>query len=92
MTAQDALMQKYPMIDDLIPLAHRRIPTYAIDYLEHGSGRERLLVRNREAFDDIQITPRYMRARPFKDVVWPDLRLADRYRAYWDGQPDLARG
>jgi isopentenyl diphosphate isomerase/L-lactate dehydrogenase-like FMN-dependent dehydrogenase len=49
------------MIEDLIPRAHRRIPPYAIDYLEHGSGRERLLVRNRTAFDDIQITPRYMR-------------------------------
>lgn len=61
MAASDALMQTYPMIDDLIPLARRRLPQYAIDYLEHGSGRERLLARNREAFDDIQITPRYMR-------------------------------
>lgn len=61
MATNDALMQKYPMIDDLIPLAHRRLPRYAIDYLEHGSGRERLLTRNRAAFDDVRITPRYMR-------------------------------
>ncbi len=61
MAADEALMQTYPMIDDLIPLAHRRIPRYAADYLEHGAGRERLLMRNREAFDDVRITPRYMR-------------------------------
>lgn len=61
MATQDPLMQTYPMIDDLIPLAHRRIPQYAIDYLEHGAGRERLLGRNRAAFDDVRITPRYMR-------------------------------
>ncbi|MEZ5931645.1 MAG: alpha-hydroxy acid oxidase [Alphaproteobacteria bacterium] len=61
MAAQDALMQKYPMIDDLIPLAHRRVPLYAIDYLEHGAGRERLVQKNREAFDAVRITPRYLR-------------------------------
>ena len=48
------------MIDDLIPLAHRRVPLYAIDYLEHGAGRERLIERNRAAFDDVRITPRYL--------------------------------
>ncbi|MGI9493873.1 MAG: alpha-hydroxy acid oxidase [Geminicoccaceae bacterium] len=61
MAGDDAMMQQYPMIEDLIARAHRRIPRYAIDYLEHGSGRERLLARNRMAFDDTQITPRYMR-------------------------------
>ena len=54
-------MQKYPMIDDLVPIAHRRVPLYAIDYLEHGAGRERLVRRNRAAFDDVRITPRYLR-------------------------------
>lgn len=54
-------MQQYPMIDDLIPVAHRRVPRYAIDYLEHGAGRERLVRKNRSAFDDVRITPRYLR-------------------------------
>ncbi len=54
-------MQKYPMIDDLVPIAHRRVPLYAIDYLEHGAGRELLVQRNRAAFDDVRITPRYLR-------------------------------
>ncbi|MDH3660035.1 MAG: alpha-hydroxy-acid oxidizing protein [Alphaproteobacteria bacterium] len=61
MTAHESLIQKYPMVDDLIPLAHRRVPRYAIDYLEHGSGRERLVARNRAAFDEVRITPRYLR-------------------------------
>ncbi len=62
MASPDALMQKYPMIDDLIPIAHRRVPLYVIDYLEHGAGRERLVQRNRAAFDDVRITPRYLRS------------------------------
>ncbi|MGI9485513.1 MAG: alpha-hydroxy acid oxidase [Geminicoccaceae bacterium] len=61
MAALSSLMQKYPMIDDLIPIAHRRVPLYAIDYLEHGAGRERLVQRNRRAFDDVRIMPRYLR-------------------------------
>jgi L-lactate dehydrogenase (cytochrome) len=62
MAADQSLMQKFPMIDDLIPVAHRRVPRYAIDYLEHGAGREWLVTRNRTAFDDVRITPRYLRA------------------------------
>ncbi|MGI9435761.1 MAG: alpha-hydroxy acid oxidase, partial [Geminicoccaceae bacterium] len=54
-------MKSYPMIDDLIPVARRRVPLYAFDYLEHGAGRERLVARNRAAFDDVRITPRYLR-------------------------------
>ena len=61
MAADPNLMRKYPMIDDLIPVARRRIPPYAIDYLEHGAGRERLVRKNLAAFDDVRITPRYLR-------------------------------
>lgn len=61
MAAQDSLMKTYPMIDDLIPAARRRIPLYAFDYLEHGAGRERSVARNRTAFDEVRITPRYLR-------------------------------
>ncbi|MGI9508941.1 MAG: alpha-hydroxy acid oxidase [Geminicoccaceae bacterium] len=61
MADKSALIQTYPMIDDLIPPAHRRLPLYAADYLEHGSGRERLVARNRAAFDDVGIMPSYLR-------------------------------
>ena len=55
------LMQKYPMVDDLIPVARRRIPKFAFDYLDGGAGRETLLTRNETVFDDVQLTPRYLR-------------------------------
>lgn len=61
MAAPEALMKSYPMIDDLIPVARRRVPLYAFDYLEHGAGRERLVLKNRAAFDAVRITPRYLR-------------------------------
>jgi L-lactate dehydrogenase (cytochrome) len=60
MSADQVLMRRYPMIDDLIPIAHRRVPRYAIDYLEHGAGRERLVQKNLSAFDNVRITPRYL--------------------------------
>lgn len=82
MAAHNPLMQKYPMIDDLIPIAHRRIPRYAIDYLEHGSGRERLLRRNQAAFDDVRITPCYMR----------DLSALDPSKALFGRRYDLPIG
>ncbi|MEM9439317.1 MAG: alpha-hydroxy acid oxidase [Pseudomonadota bacterium] len=62
MAADQRMMQKYPMIDDLIPVARRRVPRYAFDYLEHGAGRERLIQRNKIAFDNVRMTPRYMRS------------------------------
>ncbi len=61
MAAPDVLMKTFPMIDDLIPVARRRVPLYAFDYLEHGAGRERLVQKNRTAFDAVRITPRYLR-------------------------------
>ncbi len=54
-------MQKYPMIDFLIPVAESRIPKFAMDYLEHGAGRETLLKQNLAVFDQIEIIPRYLR-------------------------------
>ncbi len=55
------LLQKYPMIDFLIPAAASRIPKFAMDYLEHGAGRETLLKQNLAIFDQIDILPRYLR-------------------------------
>ena len=55
------LMQKYPMVNDLVPVARRRIPKFAFDYLDGGAGRETLLIRNEKVFDEVQLTPRYLR-------------------------------
>lgn len=52
---------RYPGIDDLKRLAKRRLPNFAFDYLEAGIDREMGKRRNREAFDEVQLTPRYLR-------------------------------
>lgn len=62
------MMERYPMVEDLIPAARRRIPRFAMDFLEHGAGDERLLEKNRRVFDEVVLVPRYM-----SDFQAPDL-------------------
>ena len=57
----EALMQRYPSVDDLAARARRRLPRFASDYLDGGAGRETALSRNTDAFDSVQLTPRYLR-------------------------------
>ena len=64
------LMQRYPSVADLERRARRRIPRFAWDYLAGGSGQERLVARNREAFDRVLMTPRF-----FVDVSDTDLSV-----------------
>ena len=52
---------RLPGIDDLKRLARRRLPNFAFDYLEAGIDREVGKRRNREAFDEVRLTPRYLR-------------------------------
>ncbi|MXQ07407.1 alpha-hydroxy-acid oxidizing protein [Alphaproteobacteria bacterium GH1-50] len=47
-------------IDDLRQMAKRRIPRFAFDLVDGGAESERNLRRNSEAFEDVQLTPRYM--------------------------------
>lgn len=44
-------------IDDLQAMAHRRIPTFAMEYVEGGSETEASLRRNRDAFAAIRLVP-----------------------------------
>jgi isopentenyl diphosphate isomerase/L-lactate dehydrogenase-like FMN-dependent dehydrogenase len=48
-------------IDDLRALARRRIPRFAFDLVDGGAEGERNLRRNIEAFEEVELTPRYMR-------------------------------
>ncbi|MEO1362252.1 MAG: alpha-hydroxy acid oxidase [Pseudomonadota bacterium] len=48
-------------IDDLRAMARRRIPRFAFDLVDGGAEGERNLRRNAEAFDEIELVPRYMR-------------------------------
>ncbi len=51
----------FPLISDLAARAKRRIPHFAWEYLESGTGLEQALVRNRAALDNVLITPRFMK-------------------------------
>lgn len=48
-------------IDDLRRMAKRRIPRFAFDLVDGGAESERNMRRNSEAFEEVQLTPRYMR-------------------------------
>jgi len=48
-------------IDDLRSLARRRIPRFAFDLVDGGAENERNLRRNIEAFEEVELTPRYLR-------------------------------
>lgn len=47
-------------IEDLRRLARRRIPRFAFDLVDGGAESERNLRRNVEAFEEVELTPRYM--------------------------------
>ncbi len=59
---------RYPGIDDLKRLARRRIPNFAFDYMEAGIDRETGKRRNRDAFDGVRLTPRYLRDTSAADI------------------------
>jgi isopentenyl diphosphate isomerase/L-lactate dehydrogenase-like FMN-dependent dehydrogenase len=47
-------------IEDLRMRAKRRIPRFAFDLVDGGAENERNMRRNSEAFEEIELTPRYM--------------------------------
>jgi L-lactate dehydrogenase (cytochrome) len=55
-------------IDDLRPLAHRRLPQAVFDYLDGGAEGEVTLRENRRAFDDVTFRPRHAVAVPQCDL------------------------
>jgi isopentenyl diphosphate isomerase/L-lactate dehydrogenase-like FMN-dependent dehydrogenase len=55
-------------IDDLRPLAHRRLPQAVFDYLDGGAEGEVTLRENRRAFDDVTFRPRHAVAIPQCDL------------------------
>ncbi|MCU0790183.1 MAG: alpha-hydroxy-acid oxidizing protein [Nitratireductor sp.] len=61
MAVERDLGTAFPLISDLAARAKRRIPHFAWEYLESGTGLEQALVRNRAAFDSILISPRFMK-------------------------------
>ena len=53
-------LERAASIEDLRRLARRRIPRFAFDLVDGGAESERNLRRNVEAFEEVQLTPRYM--------------------------------
>lgn len=51
--------QRYPTLHYLEQAARRRVPRFAFDFVEAGTGDHVGIARNRQALDAIQIVPRY---------------------------------
>ncbi|MEP2028084.1 MAG: alpha-hydroxy acid oxidase [Paracoccaceae bacterium] len=54
----------YPAVSDLRRRAKARIPFFAFEYLDSGTGTESQITRNREALDAIQFTPDILTGKP----------------------------
>ena len=63
------LEHKYPSIEDLRRKARRRIPYFAWEYLDSGTGAETALDRNRTALDEVLFSPKALRGK-----VAPELK------------------
>lgn len=62
------ITNKFPSIWHLAARARKRIPFFAWEYLDSGTGMERLVDRNREALDAVKLTPRVMGGRFTPDI------------------------
>jgi len=65
------LERRCPSVADLEPLARRRLPRLARDYLEGGIGSEVALRRDRAALDAVTLLPRYGREVSKIDLTAP---------------------
>lgn len=62
------LTNRYPSIESLRQRARSRIPHFAWEYVDSGTGADECLRRNREALEAITLVPHYM-----KGVFQPDI-------------------
>lgn len=53
-------LERAASIQDLRRLAQKRIPRFAFDLVDGGAESERNMRRNTEAFEEVELTPRYM--------------------------------
>jgi L-lactate dehydrogenase (cytochrome) len=56
-----ALALRFPTYADLRARARRRIPTFAFDYVDTGAGAGLGVARNEQAFQNIELVPRFGR-------------------------------
>ncbi|MGC1439779.1 MAG: alpha-hydroxy-acid oxidizing protein, partial [Burkholderiaceae bacterium] len=55
------LLNRYPAIEDLRARARRRIPHFAWEYLDSGTGLDQSAERNMSALQEIRLMPRFMK-------------------------------
>ncbi|WP_051379393.1 alpha-hydroxy acid oxidase [Bradyrhizobium murdochi] len=63
------LRQRLPTLDDVEHQARRRIPRFAFDFLEGGTGGDLNTRRNREALDAVELVPRYSSPAPVQTEI-----------------------
>ena len=59
-TVSSKYNEQLPSVSELKKQAKKRIPSFAFDYIDGGVDEEKGKHRNRHAFHDIQLTPRYL--------------------------------
>ena len=64
-----SLMQRYPAIGDLRARARRRIPRFAWEFLDSGTGEDDAVRRNRDAFSAVTLVPRFMQGEFEPDIA-----------------------
>jgi L-lactate dehydrogenase (cytochrome) len=62
------LENRYPSIAELRRKARQRIPHFAWEYLDSGTGADECMRRNREALEAVRLTPEFM-----KGALQPDI-------------------
>lgn len=73
------LMSRFPALADLEKRAKRRMPGFAWEFLDSGTGNDEATKRNRAAFSRITLTPRFMRGE-FEPLIATEL-FGTRYDA-----------
>jgi L-lactate dehydrogenase (cytochrome) len=68
MRAEEAFSSKYPSVEFLRCEAHRRVPGFAMDYLEGGCHSEINLRRNTAKIRELRLRPYYLRDYPGSDL------------------------
>jgi len=60
---------RYPAVSDLRKRASKKMPFFAWEYLDSGTGEESAMHRNKDALDQITILPRFMKGEINPDVT-----------------------
>ena len=61
------LDMQFPALSDLRKRARKRIPLFAFEYLDSGTGRELQVKRNRDALDAVEFVPNILRGEVVPD-------------------------